>query len=106
MTWVQVQQQAVVYGHWATLDNILSCTTLVERKSIQTEPEPMSLPLNHLSYIRYPGPEMTYDAPDSTLALIGGNAKNLKNLTIIMIHWPQDTIRMGLIPMFRGLKVS
>ena len=32
------------------LRDILSCTTLVERKSKQTEPEPMSLPLNHLSY--------------------------------------------------------
>ena len=68
----------------------------------------MTLPINDLSYmnIRYPGPDMTYDAPDSTLALIGGNAKNLKNLTIIMIYWPQDTIRMGLTPMFRGLKDS
>ena len=51
MTSVQVQWQAVVYGHWATLDNILSCTTLVEQKSKQTEPKPMSLPLNHLSKV-------------------------------------------------------
>ena len=36
-----------------TLDNILSCTTLVEQKSKQTEPELMSLPLNHLSYDIY-----------------------------------------------------
>ena len=37
-----------------TLDNILSCTMLVEQKSKQTEPEPMSLPLNHLSqYAQY-----------------------------------------------------
>ena len=33
-----------------TLDDILSCTTLVERKAKQTELELMSLPLNHLSY--------------------------------------------------------
>ena len=31
-----------------TLNNKLSCTTLVEGKLKQTEPEPMSFPLNHL----------------------------------------------------------
>ena len=31
-----------------TLNNKLSCTTLVEGKLKQTEPKPMSFPLNHL----------------------------------------------------------
>ena len=67
--------------------------------------EPLSIENVTSMSIKYPRPDSD-DVPDSTLALIGENAKNLKNLTIIMIYWPQDTIRMGLIPMFRGLKDS
>ena len=67
--------------------------------------EPLSIENVTSMSIKYPRPDSD-DVPDSTLALIGENAKNLKNLTIIMIYWPQDTIRMGLIPMFRGLKAD
>ena len=70
--------------------------------------EPLSIEHVTSMNIRYPGPEMIYDVPDLTLKLIGKNAKNLKNLTIIMKPqcWLPDTIRMGLAPMFRGLKDS
>ena len=67
--------------------------------------EPLSIEHVTSMSIKYPRPDSD-DVPDSTLALIGEYAKNLKNLTIIMIYWPQDTIRMGLTPMFRGLKDS
>ena len=70
--------------------------------------EPLSIEHVTSMSIRYPGPEMIYDVPDLTLKLIGKNAKNLKNLAIIMKPqcWLPDTIRMGLAPMFRGLKDS
>jgi hypothetical protein len=70
--------------------------------------EPLSIEHVTSMSIRYPGPEMIYDVPDLTLKLIGKNAKNLKNLTIIMkpLCWLPDTLRMGITPMFRGLSAS